>query len=63
MLEEDFEWIECDECDGEGRCEYTVPVIDWVHGGELVGKIMECEKCEGSGEVKHWHEEEEDDLC
>lgn len=54
-------WIECPECGGEGRCEYEVAVPDpmaW-RGGELQGRIMECQMCEGSGEVEI--EDEDDD--
>ena len=53
--------VECDECGGEGRCEYERAVIDWEHGGYLEGYMDTCEKCDGSGEVEIEEEEEEDD--
>ena len=52
--------IECPECGGEGRCEYEVAVVDYEHGGYLAGKMMECQLCEGYGEITV--EEEEDEL-
>jgi len=60
MREEYFNYVECDECGGEGRCEYEYAVVDWVHGGELRAKMDTCEKCDGSGELKKyiWEEEE-----
>lgn len=47
------DYIECPECGGEGTCEYEVAKPDWgaPRGGELVGVIMECEVCGGSGEI------------
>lgn len=54
-------WIECPECGGEGRCEYEVAVPDpmaW-RGGELQGRIMECEMCSGSGEIEIEDEDED----
>lgn len=44
----------CPECGGEGECEYEVPAPDpmaW-RGGELVGRVMTCEKCDGTGEIE-----------
>lgn len=56
-------WVECPDCGGEGRCEYEIAVPDWgaPRGGELQGKIMECETCGGSGDVLLVIEEEEDE--
>lgn len=48
--------IECPECAGDCRVEYTVAVPDYRYGGEFVGKWMDCETCEGRGviEVEHY---------
>ena len=43
--------IECPECNGVGEREYYVGVIDWKHGGELVGEMDTCEMCDGNGEI------------
>lgn len=54
-------WIECDECGGFGKCEYTVGRADpmaW-RGGELIGVVQDCEKCDGLGEVLEEDEEVE----
>jgi C4-type Zn-finger protein len=57
------EWIECPECGGEGRCEYTVAVPDFgaPRGGELQGRMMDCATCGGSGDVLMVIEQEEDE--
>lgn len=50
----------CPECGGEGECEYEVAVsapMAW-NGGWLEGRIMECQLCEGSGEVDDEYDEE-----
>tara|TARA_R100001510_G_C7455520_1_gene78430 strand:- start:255 stop:425 length:171 start_codon:yes stop_codon:yes gene_type:complete len=50
----------CPECGGEGECEYEVAVsapMAWT-GGWLEGRIMECQLCEGSGEVDDEYDEE-----
>ena len=55
------DWIECDECGGFGKCEYTVGEADpmaW-RGGELIGVVMDCQKCGGDGIVKEQEDEEE----
>ena len=44
--------IICDECGGMGQTEYEVSVVDYQCGGYLTEKLMECEKCEGSGEIE-----------
>ena len=43
----------CPECSGAGECEYEVAVpapMAW-NGGWLEERIMECQLCEGTGEV------------
>ena len=55
------DYITCPECGGEGQCEYEVAVpapMAW-RGGELEGRIMECELCGGSGEIENDEETEE----
>ena len=44
--------IICDECGGVGQAEYEVSVVDYQAGGYLTDKLMECEKCQGSGEIE-----------
>ena len=44
----------CPECGGEGQCEYEVSVpspMSW-RGGWLEDRLLECELCGGSGEIK-----------
>lgn len=55
------DWIECDECGGFGKCEYTVGQADpmsW-RGGELIGVVMDCQKCDGLGLIEKEEDEEE----
>lgn len=50
----------CPECGGKGECEYEVAVsapMAW-NGGWLEGRIMECQLCEGIGEVDDEYDEE-----
>ena len=50
----------CPSCGGEGRREYEVAVaapMAWS-GGWLEGRIMECQLCEGTGEVDDCEDEE-----
>ena len=52
--------MKCPECGGEGECEYEVEVsapMAWS-GGWLEGRIMECQLCEGTGEVDDCEGEE-----
>ena len=42
----------CNECGGEGHVEYERSVVDWGSGGYLEGYMDDCEKCEGTGEVR-----------
>lgn len=60
-LREGVALVTCPECDGEGRLEYEIAVPDFgaYRGGELQGKIMDCEMCEGCGEVEVEITEEE----
>ena len=51
----------CPECGGRGVAVYEVGVaapMAW-RGGELEGRIMECELCHGSGEIEDDEETEE----
>ena len=48
----------CPVCDGEGRLEYEVPVVDHYHGGYLDTEMGDCERCGGTGEVEDWEVEE-----
>ena len=48
----------CPECGGVGRCDYDVPVVDYVSGGFIDTVNDTCELCGGSGEVQFDEEEE-----
>jgi DnaJ-class molecular chaperone len=48
----------CPECGGVGRCDYELPVINYVSGGFIDVINKTCELCDGTGEVE-FHEEEE----
>jgi RecJ-like exonuclease len=49
----------CPVCDGEGRLEYEVPVVDhYHHGGYLDTEMGDCDRCGGTGEVEDWEDEE-----
>lgn len=48
----------CPECGGVGRCDYELPVIDYVSGGFIDVINKTCEMCDGSGEVEFDEEEE-----
>lgn len=53
--------MRCPECGGAGECEYEVEVpapMAWS-GGWLEGRIMECQLCEGTGEIDEDDEAEE----
>lgn len=42
----------CPDCGGEGQCEYEVAQPDYRYGGELVGRWMDCETCQGFGYIE-----------
>ena len=48
----------CPECGGVGRCDYDVPVIDYIRGGFIDTVNDTCELCHGTGEVADYGEEE-----
>ena len=48
----------CPECGGVGRCDYDVPVVDYINGGFINTVNDTCELCDGSGEVEFDEEEE-----
>lgn len=48
----------CPDCLGDGWLEYEIPEPDYRYGGELVGKVMDCQTCDGSGYI----ETEEDPI-
>lgn len=48
----------CPECGGVGRCDYDVPVVDYINGGFIDTVNDTCELCDGSGEVEFDEEEE-----
>ncbi len=41
---------ECDKCGGEGK--YRTPVTRGISGRLLGGRMTQCEKCKGKGEIK-----------
>jgi DnaJ-class molecular chaperone len=49
----------CPECGGAGRCDYDVPVVDYMNGGFIDTVNDTCELCDGSGEVADNYGEEE----
>ena len=48
----------CPECGGVGRCDYELPVINYVSGGFIDVINKTCELCHGTGEVEFDEEEE-----
>lgn len=42
----------CPECDGFGQYLGEKAIVDYVNGGFYDEVLVECEECEGSGEVK-----------
>jgi len=51
--------FECPECLGVGEVEYEFYVIDHIRGGEIIGRVMECRMCEGSGLVTEAPDEDD----
>lgn len=49
----------CPECGGVGRCDYDVPVVDYINGGFIAAVNDTCELCQGAGEVADNYGEEE----
>ena len=45
------ETITCPHCKGEGQYYAEVAVVDYVNGGFLDEQLVECEECNGSGEL------------
>ena len=43
--------IPCPNCDGEGNYYAEVPVVDFTNGGFLDERLVECEDCDGCGEL------------
>lgn len=43
--------ITCPHCKGEGEYKGEVAVVDYINGGFLDEVIVECEECDGSGEL------------
>ena len=44
--------ITCSHCKGEGQYTGEVAVVDYQHGGFLDEVVVECEECDGSGELE-----------
>jgi DnaJ-class molecular chaperone len=42
----------CPECDGYGQYLGEKAIVDYVNGGFYDEVLVECEECEGSGEVE-----------
>lgn len=53
-------FIDCPECDGEGRVELDawVPKSSTWHG-DFEGKMYDCENCKGSGQIEPLETEED----
>ena len=49
------DYVKCPECGGESQYEAEVAVVDYNNGGYLKGVMVDCEFCDGDGEV---HEED-----
>ena len=45
--------ITCTHCDGEGQYYAEVAVVDFTNGGFLDEQLVECEECNGSGELEY----------
>ena len=45
------DWIECKLCGGDGYHLIEKPVVDYENGGYLKEVKVNCEFCEGMGEV------------
>ena len=50
----------CIDCDGEGTLETERACPDPIRGGELVGVVVECWYCDGTGEITDYYAEEDD---
>jgi DnaJ-class molecular chaperone len=50
----------CIDCDGEGTLETERACPDPIRGGELVGVVVECWYCDGTGEFTDYYAEEDD---
>ena len=46
------ETITCPHCKGEGQYYAEVAVVDYVNGAFLDEQLVECEECNGSGELE-----------
>ena len=44
--------VPCPHCDGEGQYYAEVAVVDYVNGGFLDEQLVECEECNGYGEIE-----------
>ena len=44
--------VPCPHCDGEGQYYAEVAVVDYVNGGFLDEQLVECEECNGYGELE-----------
>ena len=44
--------IPCPHCDGKGEYYTEVAVVNYQHGGFLDEVIVECEECDGYGEIE-----------
>jgi DnaJ-class molecular chaperone len=53
-------FIDCPECDGDGRVELEdwVPKSSTWHG-DFEGKMYDCENCNGSGQIEPLETEED----
>ena len=49
----------CPVCEGEGKLEYAVPVVDYVYGGSFDVEWGDCDRCGGTGEVEDWEDDDE----
>jgi DnaJ-class molecular chaperone len=52
----------CPECNGSGKLEYEIPIVDYANGGYLYTEWGTCENCGGTGEIEDWQYEGETDA-
>lgn len=52
--------IKCQECEGTGWVYEEFAVVDYVNGGYLAARIIDCPNCDGLGMIEDWEDDDED---
>ena len=65
--DEMYQYLECEECYGEGLREYEEPSCGMNHNGawmEIIGYMDECDNCSGKGYLENpfWDMEIEGEM-